>query len=172
MRINLVWVLAGALLMTVPIAAQSGGGDTLAALLVEVRQLRMAMERAATAAPRIQLLGARLSVQSERLARAAQDHNAVVQELDGVASAAADMNMRLQSLEGQAVVEINQQRQRASVQEQAALKEQLTQLSGREQRLRARESQLAAALGAEQAQWAEINNRVDEVERSLGMRQP
>lgn len=172
MKSKIVWVLAGAAVLTVPVFAQSAATDTLSALLVEVRQLRIAMERSATTAPQIQLLGTRLSVQNERLARAGHDHDSVKQELDEVSALAAQLSARISELESRAPQELNPQLQRAFAQEQAAAKEQVSALTAREQRLTVRESELAAVLGSEQTQWAELNRRVDDVERSLGARQP
>src|SRR5215217_6224104 len=82
MRNTAVWLCAVVVGLTVPLIAQSGSGVALAVLLSEVHQLRIAMERAATTTPQIQLLGTRLAVQNERLARADQDHENVRQELE------------------------------------------------------------------------------------------
>jgi chromosome segregation ATPase len=170
MKSRMVWVLAVTIALAVPLLAQSGGTDTLSALLVEVRQLRIAMERAATVTPQIQLLGSRLSVQNERLARAGHDHASARQELDEISAALAQIASRIPELESRAAQESNPAQQRQLAQEHAAAREQASELAAREQRLRARENELAAVLGAEETQWAEINRRVDEVERSLAIR--
>jgi chromosome segregation ATPase len=170
MKNKMVWVLTVTFALTVPLLAQSGGTDTLSALLVEVRQLRIAMERTATVTPQIQLLGSRLSVQNERLARAGQSHDGARQELDNVSAALAQVAARIPELESRAAQESNPGHQRQLLQEHAAAREQVTDLAAREQRLRARENELAAVLAAEETQWAELNRRVDEVERSLAIR--
>ena len=84
-----LWLVGGILALAVPAFAQTAAGDTIAALLVEVRQLRIAMERAATTTPQVQLLGARLSVQNERLARVERDHDNAKRELDDLSAARA-----------------------------------------------------------------------------------
>ena len=89
-----LWLFGGILALAVPAFAQTAGGDTIAALLVEVRQLRIAMERAATTTPQVQLLGARLSVQNERLARVERDHDNAKRELDDLAAALAQTRRR------------------------------------------------------------------------------
>lgn len=172
MRNTAVCLFAGVVGMTVPLIAQSGGGDTLAALLSEVHQLRIAMERAATTTPQIQLLGTRLAVQNERLARADQDHENVRQELETISSTIAQMGAQVQELERLAAQEANPEQQRRMESEQGAAKRQITELTAREQRLRARESDLAAALSAEQNQWADLNRRLDDAERVLSARDP
>jgi hypothetical protein len=172
MRNTAVWLFACIAALTVPLIAQSGSGDTLAALLSEVHQLRIAMERAATTTPQIQLLGTRLAVQNERLARADQDHENVRQELEGLSATIAQMSAQAQELERLGGQEANPEQQRRMESEQGAAKRQIAEMTIREQRLRARESDLAAALAAEQNQWADLNRRLDEAERSLGARDP
>jgi chromosome segregation ATPase len=171
MKKRIAWVVAGIAVFSVALLAQSAPTDTLSALLLEVRQLRIAMERAATTTPQIQLLGARLGVQSERLAGAARDHDGARRELEEVSGALAQMAVRIPEVESSLAQEQDQNRQRAMAQELPALKEQMTELTAREQRLRLRESELATALSAEENQWADLNRRVDEVERSLTVRE-
>jgi hypothetical protein len=47
----------------------------------------------------------------------------------------------------------------------------LADLTTREQRLRVREAELAAAAAAEQNQWSDLNRRLDDLERSLSVRE-
>jgi chromosome segregation ATPase len=162
-----LWLFGGILALAVPAFAQTAGGDTIAALLVEVRQLRIAMERAATTTPQVQLLGARLSVQNERLARVERDHDNAKRELDDLSAALAQTAVQADTLDNRVAVETNPERQRQMVQEQADAKSQVAELTAREQRLRARESELAGARAAEQQLWSELNRRLDEVERAI-----
>ena len=162
-----LWLFGGILALAVPAFAQTAAGDTIAALLVEVRQLRIAMERAATTTPQVQLLGARLSVQNERLARVERDHDNAKRELDDLSAALAQTAVQADTLDNRVATETNPERQRQMVQEQADAKSQIAELTAREQRLRARESELAGARAAEQQLWAELNRRLDEVERAI-----
>jgi chromosome segregation ATPase len=162
-----LWLFGGILALAVPAFAQTAAGDTIAALLVEVRQLRIAMERAATTTPQVQLLGARLSVQNERLARVERDHDNAKRELDDLSAALAQTAVQADTLDNRVATETNPERQRQLVQEQADAKSQVAELTAREQRLRARESELAGARAAEQQLWAELNRRLDEVERAI-----
>jgi hypothetical protein len=164
------WLLAGIVAMTVPTLAQSVATDTLSQLLAEVRQLRIAMERAATTTPQIQLLGMRLNVQNERLSRADGEHNASKQELDEISATLAQVVARTQDLETHGPLEADAEKQR--VMELAATRQQVADLTAREQRLRAREAELAGALGVEQTQWTDLIRRIDEVERSLAPMPP
>jgi uncharacterized protein (DUF3084 family) len=166
----LLWVLGGLAVVAVPALAQTTGGDTLAALLLEVRQLRIAVERAATTSPQIQLLTARLTVQNERVSRAAGDHDATRQELEQISAATAQMTAQLEQLEGTRRTEQDQQRQREIAEQEASIRQELANLSTREGRLRLREAELANLMAAEQAQWMELNRRLDDLERALTAR--
>jgi len=157
-----------------PVIAQSGGSgpDTLSALLVEVRALRIAMERAASTTPQIQLLAARLTVQNERLARASRDADAAHEQLEHVQSAAAGLSARAAQLEDFLTRESDPARVRDLKSEQGGVKSQLEELASQEPRLRAREADLANQAAVEQAQWVELNRRFDELERELATRRP
>jgi hypothetical protein len=126
-----LWLFGGILALAVPAFAQSGAGDTIAALLVEVRQLRIAMERSATTTPQVQLLGARLSVQNERLARVERDHDNAKRELDDLSAALVQTAMQADNLDNRAAVEANPERQRQMLQEQADAKAQVAELRER-----------------------------------------
>ena len=161
---------------TLPVLAQSGtmapGTDTVSALLVEVRALRVAMERAATATPQIQLLAARLSVGNERLARATREADAARQELERVVSETASLTSRALEMEEAVARETDPERQQMVKQELPMLKRQLEERAGQEMRLRARESELANLAAAEHTQWVELNRRVDQLEQELAARRP
>ena len=165
-----IWLVVIAAALSVPLLAQSAAPDTLSMLLAEVRQLRLALERTATTAPQIQLLGARLTVQNDRLARASADHDQARRELEDVTSESGELQRRLEEMEPSARETLKPELQR-QVEEQAnGMKQALAMLAAREQRLRAREAELAATLSAEQAQWFELNRRLDELERTLNAR--
>jgi len=167
-----VWLFGGMLALAVPLLAQTGAPDALSALLVEVRQLRIAMERAATTTPQVQLLGARLSVQNERLARVERDHDATKRELEDVSATLAQMTRQIEEIDNAAAQETNPERQRGLAREQVDLKFQWTDLSARQLRLRARQSELATRFGSEELQWTELNRRLDEIERTINARTP
>lgn len=162
------WLLAALVALTAPTHAQPIQPDTLSALLAEVRQLRIAMERAAVTTPQIQLLGARLTVQNERVSRAMREHEEARRALEEISASLAQMTAQLQEMESQAGQETDPDRQRALAGEQINMKYQIADLTAREQRLRALETERAATLGMEQNQWLELNRRIDEIERTLG----
>jgi hypothetical protein len=159
---------------TFPVLAQTGGQtsgtDVLSALLVEVRALRVAMERAATTTPQIQLLAARLGVENERLARATRDADAARQEVERLVSETASLTSRSAEMEEALARETDPERQRQIKMEQAQMKVILEDRAGQEMRLRARESELANLAAAEHTQWVELNRRVDQLEQELAAR--
>jgi chromosome segregation ATPase len=150
-----------------PTLAQSASPDVLTALLAEVRQLRSAMERVVTTAPRIQLLASRLTVQNERLLRVSRDLSAVQQDLDRVAGETGKKLAQFQELEEVISSETDAGRRKGLGAELRMLKHQIDAHAAEEQRLRARETELSGVLAIEQTQWAELNRRLDEFEREL-----
>jgi chromosome segregation ATPase len=159
---------------TFPVLAQTGspasGTDVLSALLVEVRALRVAMERAATTTPQIQLLAARLGVENERLARATRDADAARQQLEGMVSEIASLTARAGELEDALSREADPERQRQFKMEHVQMKMLIEDRTGQEMRLRVRESELANLAAAEHRQWVELNRRVDQLEQELAAR--
>jgi len=171
-------VLVGAIIIVTacvfPLWAQSaaGGSDTLSRLLVEVHALRVAMERSATTSPQVQLLSARLTVQNERLARAAREADAVRVELGKVQLEAASFATDAAAVEEALTHETDPAKVLALKQQQRATKIHLEDTNAKEAQLRARDVEFANALAAEQIQWAELNRRFDELERQLAVRPP
>jgi hypothetical protein len=153
-------------LCAVPLLAQSTSNDTLTALLTEVRLLRQAIERTATA-PQVQLLGTRLTVQNARLQAAMKDHETARAALQEAVNSIATLTMELQSATEESDRTTAAARQRELQQLQTAVKDQLGALTAREPQLRAREAELAAAVAAEQNEWLLLNRRLDEIERTL-----
>jgi predicted nucleic acid-binding Zn-ribbon protein len=174
MKKHFVLPLAMLAMCVLPVVAQSGPGgeDTLSALLVEVRALRVAVERAASSSPQIQLLTARLTVQNDRLSRAMRDADTARQELEGMLAEITRFTSQAAQLEEAAERETDQVKVRQLKAEQQGIKNMLEERSAQETRLRARESELANLVTAEQGQWAELNRRFDELERELRSRRP
>src|SRR5262249_6037857 len=99
--------------------------DPLPALLTEVRALRIAMERSATIAPRIQIAMSRLQFEEQRVAqlsaqvdRARQDLSRAVVEQQKLADALAEIDKQL-------TIETDEPRRRAMLSEQGDIKRRL-----------------------------------------------
>jgi hypothetical protein len=174
MKKPLVLPLAILAMCALPVVAQTGPGsaDTLSALLVEVHALRLAVERASSTTPQIQLLAARLTVQNERLSRAARDADAAHQELEKLLAGASMLTARAAQLEEALTRETDPTRLRELKSEQLGLKSVADERAVQETLLRARDNELANQAAVEQGQWTELNRRLDELERELAARRP
>jgi DNA repair exonuclease SbcCD ATPase subunit len=155
-----------------PMLAETQSTDPLTALLNEVHQLRLTMERAATTAPEVQLLSARLRVQNERVSTASRDVAAIRREIDDASLRQAALKTEGAKIEDALPIEVDPGPRRELVEHQARVKEVLEQLRAQEQRLRAHEAELSSYLAEEQTQWMELNRRLDELERQIASRRP
>jgi chromosome segregation ATPase len=148
--------------------------DVLAALLIEVRGLRAALESLAAAGPRVQLAMGRLQLQEQRISM-------LVRRLDEVRDRRVNAERELE----------NQKRRVSSLEEtlrqgpmapdgrpsreelEAVLRDsrtQLPQFTASVQRLQNEEAALSQDVAVEQGRWAEINQRLEELDRALGRR--
>jgi chromosome segregation ATPase len=141
--------------------------DVLNALLVEVRGLRTAMEQLAAAGPRVQLSMGRLQLQEQRI-------NTLVRRLDEVRERrlSADAELSRQRMEIAALEEAVK-REGPSRDYEVQIK--ATKISAAEtsallERLQSEEISLGQEIAAEQGRWAEINQRLEELDRALSRR--
>ena len=150
-------------------AASPASADVLPALLTEVRGLRAAMEKVASAGPRVQLALGRVQLQEQRI-------NNLIRRLDEVRASAVEtqtshdqMQEALRNIEtelrspGPNGPSIEQMKDR-----QAAFRHELAALAPKLQRVTADESALAADLASEQARWTDLNQRMEALEAALG----
>jgi chromosome segregation ATPase len=171
---SILWI-AGAALLAVfafrpSVAGQTASShqDTLAALLVEVRGLRAAMEQMASVGPSIQLAMGRLQLQEQRI-------NTLVRRADGLREALASAHKQAAELQdrlgnAQRELEDNTEPERRSEIQLVLpiLKQELARATGEIQRLQIDESDAAAQVASEQARWTEINQRLEALDRALG----
>jgi chromosome segregation ATPase len=147
--------------------AQDAPG-VLPALLTEVRGLRAAMEQMASAAPRVQLALGRLQLQEQRV-------STLVRRLETVRDSLADAERQVAQHQNQmaqfdAAAKSNPQ-EREQVEHMVALfKGEMSAAAASVQRLTAEESSLAADIATEQGRWADFNQRLEELERTLERR--
>ena len=159
----------------VSLAAQGAAApDVLAALLVEVRGLRQAMEQVASAGPRVQLALGRLQLQEQRLNTMIRRAEAVRESVARAEREAAEMQSRAAGLEAtlkspdprtadeQFVRQVNM--------EIRDNKRRLASLSTELQRLQGEDAALQQQIGGEQARWADINRLSRRFERALEKR--
>ena len=161
-------ILAVAASMSIGASPQApAANDPLSALLAEVHALRVAMEQQATVGPRMQLTLARLTIEEQRVSHLSTDLATVRQSLAGTEAAAQRTSAEAADLERQMQMETDPAKRREM---EAGLRNtqlQMRQFATEQQRLQIRENEAAQALGAEQARWADLNSRLDELERLL-----
>ncbi len=154
-----------------PVApAQAGQSDQmqmLRALLDEVRQLRLALQRNNLTAYRAQILLERLRAQQERVDRLTRELEALRNELVESKPHQAQMAEVLKGIESRLNQETDQARRNELEMEQRMVKAQLEQQAQRDERQREREAKLMAQLQIEQAKLEEINSRLDALENEL-----
>jgi chromosome segregation ATPase len=152
-------------------AAPPSETDVLPALLTEVRGLRAAMEKMASAGPRVQLALGRVQLQEQRInnairrldemrtsvAGAQTEYDHLQEELRGVEGA-----LRSPRPEGPPIEELKMM--------QEAMPRRIAQALTKLQRATADEAALAAELSNEQARWTDLNQRMEALEATLAPR--
>jgi chromosome segregation ATPase len=146
-------------------AQQPSGTDVLPALLQEVHGLRAAMEQMATSNAHAQLLVGRLQLQESRMNGMIRRLDTVRDDLAKAEREYAQISGALKMLEGDSSPSDVPDKDRNTA--VAGLKQQAQYAKAEVDRLRAEEAQLTSDLTAEQARWVDINQRLDELERSL-----
>jgi predicted nucleic acid-binding Zn-ribbon protein len=152
-------------------APPAQAADVLNALLTEVRGLRIAMEQMASAGPRVQLALGRLQLQEQRV-------NTLLRRVESIRAALSEaernrdmLQQRSQDLESAARAEsTTDDRRRQYEHELAEHKRELARISAEFNRLTAEETGVAAEIATEQGRWAEINQRLEDLERALARR--
>jgi lipopolysaccharide biosynthesis regulator YciM len=138
--------------------------DVLPALLVEVKGLRAAMEQMASSNARAQVLIGRLQLQEGRIA-------GMVRRLDTVRDELAGARRQYEQLAGSVKFLSEKSPSEPNAEPEGVLdglKSQVKSSKANVERLAAEEAQITNDVAAEQARWIDINQRLDELERSLG----
>jgi hypothetical protein len=137
------------------------------ALLAEVRGLRLAIEQLATTGARAQLMSGRLQLQEQRMStlftRVAQQRDRILpveRELTEMQQRAADLQRAL------ATVSTPQDKYQLEV-EQQVVQRQVAVRTAELRRLQVDEADVANLLATEQAQWAELNRQLEQLEAAL-----
>ncbi len=162
LRLLLVSLAAGA-----GARAQSDASPTLTALLQEVRQLRLAIERTATLGPRMQLLLQRVQLQDGKVSRLSRDLQDTRTNITQAIGETTRMKEEISTFEERVHQEQNPV-QRSDMEDRLRhAKTGFEERQALEQQLRARESELASQLRLEQATLDEFQARLEKFEKSL-----
>lgn len=152
-----------------PVAAQATRtDDVLPALLTEVKGLRVAMEQMASGSTQAQVLIGRLQLQESRV-------NGMIRRLDTVRDTLATARREYDQMRGAMQMlgkeaSPNDPEGKNNEGMLAGLNAQVAAVKGNIDRLTAEELQLTADIGTEQQRWMAINQRLDDLERSLAKR--
>ena len=144
-------------------AAQSAGDP----LLAEVRQLRLAIERAMSLWPHSQLVLQRVGLQQQHVETLSRQLDQLRDQLTRSTSDAGQTAANITRMESILNQEQNEARRKDLESEIKRLKSASEDIATRNQQLQARESQLAAQLQTEQSKLTELNDRLDGFERML-----
>jgi len=151
------------------VQAQSPASDaqTFQTLLGEVHQLRLALERSTQIAPRIQITVERLKLQQEQVARIARQLDDLRRELDRSRAQQTRLQEPLERLGSAAAAATDPQQRKNIETDLSGLKVEAEQGEKALQQMQVHEGELASQLQSEQAKFAELNDRLDQMERSL-----
>jgi hypothetical protein len=164
-----ILIAAGVATWLVPAKAQSmRNDDVLPALLTEVKGLRAAMEQMASGSTQAQLLVGRLQLQEGRVTSMIRRLDTVRDNLAG-ARKEHDQILGAMRMLGQSD-DANASNDKDAEGVLAGLKSQVAASKANVDRLTAEEMQLTADIAGEQQRWIAINQRLDDLERSLAKR--
>ena len=171
------WMMSAAVAVLMVLATTAGGEtpqqpnqDTLGALLVEVRGLRSAIEQMASVGPSIQLAMGRRQLQEQRINTLIRRGDVVRDALTAAHKRAGELRDRFGNLQ-RALEESTEPLHRSNIEGQLPMiKQDLARATAEIQRLQTEESEAAAQVSSEQKRWAEINQRLEELDRALARR--
>jgi predicted nucleic acid-binding Zn-ribbon protein len=151
--------------------AQNSSSDpqTLQTLLTEVHQLRLALERSTQIAPRIQIAVERLKLQQDQVARTARQLDDLRQNIDNRRSDLPKIQQRLETIAAESDQATDPGKHRELVETSKMMKLESDQVEKSLQQMQAREGELASQLQSEQSRLAELNDRLDQIERALNL---
>ena len=164
---NLLIPLALALLTSPP--AQD---STSTQLLEEVRRLRVAIETMVSTGARVQIVFGRLQLQEQRTASAARRLDELRDRLSNTTAESGKMAGMVQEIEERLRdSSIAAETRKQLDGELGAVRRVVAQMEVERQRLQTEEGNAAIALATEQGRWADLNQQLEELERTLARRQ-
>jgi hypothetical protein len=158
-------LIAALALAPLAVSQTAQSSQTLEALLAEVRQLRLAIERSAILAPKIQLALQRMSLQDQKIARISSQLDNTRREIAARTEGQKRIAEQTASLEQRIVSETDPLRRKQLETEREHLKNIPNQTI--DPQLLARETELASTLRTEQAVVQEISAKLEGLERFL-----
>jgi hypothetical protein len=182
MRATAAVVVAGAILLVIlssrsPAFAQSPATQratpadaAVAALVAEVRALRIDLAEATQRSMRAQVLLGRLQMQEQRLVYLDRQRSEAAGRALEASRATAGLAAQMTQFDEGCGASLTAEHRRECEQAARLFKRQFGTQQAFEQQLRSQESDLVNALAQEQARWSDVNSRLDDLERSLSAR--
>jgi chromosome segregation ATPase len=168
--VSLVLLLLGGVSASSILARQDRQDpDVLAALLVEVRGLRAAMEQLGAAGPRVQLMLGRLQLNEQRI-------TTYLRRLAEVRDRLPDAELNVRKCQKQLAEHTEDTRHAGPpfpawvVEELKRRQADLADANATLLRLRNEETKLSQEIATEQDRWAEINRQLEDLDRTLTRR--
>lgn len=138
----------------------------IAALVSELRAVRVELVEASQRSLRFQLLLARLQLQEQRISHLDRQRAEVAKSLMEAGTVMSLFSTQFEQAERGCANSTGVER-KACEEQVASMKSSLAGHESREQQLRLQEQELTQAIGTEQGRWAEFSARLDELERVL-----
>ncbi len=156
------------LCLSMAVAQNSPTQDhTSESLLSEVRQLRLAVERATSFLPQTQILLQRAQIQQQHIESLSRQLEQLRDQIARSAGENSKLAGEVKDIESRLTQEPDSARRREWEAGIKRAKEQLEGDAARDQQQRARESDLASQLHNEEAKMNELNDRLDALVRQL-----
>lgn len=165
-----VLVFAGLGLLARVDAQPVQNADVLSQLLVEVHGLRVAMEQAATAGPRVQLLTGRLQIEEGRIDQMLRRLDVVRNSETTAAREVDDLRAQYDRLETGNTANLPQEERDQLELMKPDLKRHIAQAQTTLDAQKSEEAQLQADIAAEQARWTAFSQQLDALDQALSKR--
>ena len=170
LRLGLMVALGLGLATAVGLRAQAPAGtasnDAVAALVTEVRALRVELSQVASASVRSQLLVTRVQLQEQRLMHLDRQRAEVAARLGEAEKMRTMFAVQMKQFEEHSGKAAPEER-RGLDDALGALKPQLQAAEASATTLRGEQEALLNAMASEQSRWTDFNSRLDELERAL-----
>ena len=146
--------------------AQSQDSASLQALVTEIHQLRLAVERTGAATPKIQITMQRLQLQEQKVTRISEQLSDVRKQI-AASSLRNPFATMFQNIDALVEQEQDATRRKALEEQRRTMNAMLEQQAKMLQDLHTQEAELAATLRLEQAKSDELNDHLAALERAL-----
>lgn len=158
-----VLAVSGAVTLLAQARADLADPNSLAALTAEIRQLRLAVEESTRTQTQTQALGVYLSAQQARVLQVAARLDAARKDLDAVTVRSRQMSAELAGTEDALPRATNPEVRIQLDLQGRALKQELETVAVQEHLARSREAELQQQLQAEDARWADLISRLEQL---------